>query len=156
MVLIVILQLWLLTATMNAYLGGDTRIVVPAALASLVCLGLNAGLLWYLLAWISDGDRRPTPSDAGWLERSRTSFPAISPLVMATGIVSIAAHVAADAAHRLGAARHQYRRLYDAALMLASGSLVYFPRVLDDLNNHARGPASSPWWPGRACWAVSS
>ena len=47
-VLIVILQLWLLTATMNAYLGGDTAIVVPAALASLVCLGLNAGLLWYL------------------------------------------------------------------------------------------------------------
>lgn len=47
-VLIVILQLWLLTATMNAYLGGDTEIVWPAALASLVCLGLNAGLLWYL------------------------------------------------------------------------------------------------------------
>lgn len=47
-VLIVILQLWLLTATMNAYLGGDTGVVWPAALASLVCLGLNAGLLWYL------------------------------------------------------------------------------------------------------------
>jgi hypothetical protein len=47
-VLIVILQLWLLTATMNAYLGGDTSILWPAALASLVCLGLNAGLLWYL------------------------------------------------------------------------------------------------------------
>ena len=44
-VLIVILQLWLLTATMNAYLGGDASTVVPAALASLVCLGLNAGLL---------------------------------------------------------------------------------------------------------------
>jgi hypothetical protein len=47
-VLIVILQLWLLTATMNAYLGGDTGIVLPAALVSLVCLGLNCGLLWYL------------------------------------------------------------------------------------------------------------
>ena len=47
-VLIVVLQLWLLTATMNAYLGGDTAIVVPAALASLGCLGLNAGLLRYL------------------------------------------------------------------------------------------------------------
>ena len=47
-VLIVILQLWLLTATMNAYLGGDTGIVLPAALASLACLGLNVGLLWYL------------------------------------------------------------------------------------------------------------
>ena len=47
-VLMVILQLWLLTATMNAYLGGDSSIVVPAALASLACLGLNTGLLWYL------------------------------------------------------------------------------------------------------------
>ena len=47
-VLIVILQLWLLTATMNAYLGGDTGIVLSAALVSLVCLGLNCGLLWYL------------------------------------------------------------------------------------------------------------
>jgi hypothetical protein len=49
-VLIVILQLWLLTATMNAYLGGDTSTVVPAGFASLACLGLNAGLLRYLLA----------------------------------------------------------------------------------------------------------
>lgn len=47
-VLVVVLQLWLLTATMNAYLGGDASIVLPAALASLGCLGLNAGLLWYL------------------------------------------------------------------------------------------------------------
>lgn len=46
--IIVILQLWLLTATMNAYLGGDTTVLWPAALASLVCLGLNGGLLWYL------------------------------------------------------------------------------------------------------------
>lgn len=46
--LIVVLQLWLLTATMNAYLGGDTVVVLPAALASLACLGLNAGLLGYL------------------------------------------------------------------------------------------------------------
>jgi hypothetical protein len=46
--IIVILQLWLLTATMNAYLGGDTDVLWPAALASLVCLGLNVGLLWYL------------------------------------------------------------------------------------------------------------
>ncbi len=47
-VILVILQLWLFTATMNAYLGGDTSILLPAALASLVCLGLNVGLLWYL------------------------------------------------------------------------------------------------------------
>jgi arginase family enzyme len=33
---------------MNAVLGGDHGIAVPALLASLACLGLNAGLLWYL------------------------------------------------------------------------------------------------------------
>lgn len=47
-VLICILQLWLLTATMNAWLGGDTSILMPAAVASVVCLGLNFGLLRYL------------------------------------------------------------------------------------------------------------
>lgn len=47
-VLITVLQLWLLTATMNAYLGGDTAVVLPAAAASLACLALNVGLLWYL------------------------------------------------------------------------------------------------------------
>ena len=47
-IVMVIVQLWLLTATMNAYLGGDTTILIPAALASIACLALNAGLLWYL------------------------------------------------------------------------------------------------------------
>jgi hypothetical protein len=45
---LVFMQLWLLTATMNAWLGGDESIVWPAALASLGCFLLNAGLLWYL------------------------------------------------------------------------------------------------------------
>jgi hypothetical protein len=47
-IVIVILQLWLLTATMNAYLGGDAAVVWPAAAASLFCLLLNVGLLRYL------------------------------------------------------------------------------------------------------------
>ena len=47
-VMLVILQLWLLTATMNAYLGGDTSVIVPAAVASAFCLFLNLGLLRYL------------------------------------------------------------------------------------------------------------
>jgi len=47
-IVLVSLQLWLLTATMNAWLGGDDEIVVPAAIVSLVCLGLNVGLLRYL------------------------------------------------------------------------------------------------------------
>ena len=47
-VVLVVLQLWLLTATMNAFLGGDRAVVVPAAIASTVCLALCAGLLRYL------------------------------------------------------------------------------------------------------------
>jgi len=47
-IILVILQLWLLTATMNAYLGGDYSVIVPATLVSLICFALNAGLLRYL------------------------------------------------------------------------------------------------------------
>jgi len=46
--IIVVLQLWLLIATMNAYLGGDESVIWPAAIASSMCLLLNAGLLRYL------------------------------------------------------------------------------------------------------------
>ena len=48
--MIVVLQLWLFTATMEAYLGGDQSILVPAALASAACFGLVLGLLRYLHA----------------------------------------------------------------------------------------------------------
>ena len=47
-IVLVVLQLWLLTATMNAYLGGDDTMIWPAAGASVACLALNAGLLRYL------------------------------------------------------------------------------------------------------------
>ena len=46
---LIVMQLWLLTATMNAFLGGNNAIVWPAAAASLICLVLNAGLLRYLM-----------------------------------------------------------------------------------------------------------
>jgi hypothetical protein len=46
--ILVILQLWLFTATMNAFLGGDEAVIWPAAAASIFCLLLNAGLLRYL------------------------------------------------------------------------------------------------------------
>ena len=46
--IIVILQLWLLTATMNAWLGGDESVVWPAAAVSAGGLALNVGLLKYL------------------------------------------------------------------------------------------------------------
>lgn len=48
--LLVVMQLWLLTATMNLWLGGDDAIVWPAAAASAGLLGLNLGLMRYLTA----------------------------------------------------------------------------------------------------------
>lgn len=45
---LVVLQLWLLTATMNAFLGGDESVIWPAAGASAGCFLLNLGLLRYL------------------------------------------------------------------------------------------------------------
>ena len=46
--IVVVLQLWLLTATMNAWLGGDDSVVWPAAAVSAGGLALNLGLLKYL------------------------------------------------------------------------------------------------------------
>jgi hypothetical protein len=46
--ILVVLQLWLFTATMNAFLGGDDAVVWPALGASVACLALNLGLLRYL------------------------------------------------------------------------------------------------------------
>src|SRR6476646_5634692 len=46
--IVVVLQLWLLTATMNAWLGGDDGLVWPAAAVSAAGLALNVGLLTFL------------------------------------------------------------------------------------------------------------
>ena len=53
--ILALMQLWLLTATMNAYLGGDHPVVWPALGASVVCLLLNLGLLRYL--YLLEGPR---------------------------------------------------------------------------------------------------
>jgi hypothetical protein len=45
---VVLLQVWLLTATVNAWLGGDESVLWPAAAASAVCALVNVGLLRYL------------------------------------------------------------------------------------------------------------
>lgn len=46
--LLVVVQLWLLTATMNAFLGGDGSVILPALAASAACLVLGGGLFRYL------------------------------------------------------------------------------------------------------------
>ena len=45
----VVIQLWLLTVSMEALLSGAMRTLLPAAAASSVLLFVNAGLLRYVL-----------------------------------------------------------------------------------------------------------
>lgn len=45
----VVIQLWLLTVSMEALLSGATKTLVPAAAASTVLFVVNAGLLKYVL-----------------------------------------------------------------------------------------------------------
>jgi tellurite resistance protein TehA-like permease len=67
-------------------------------------------------------------------------FPGYFALVMATGIVSIAAHVLHMP--RIAWALLVVNVIAYAVLtaMLAIRLLAYFPRVVEDLNSHARGP----------------
>jgi len=67
-------------------------------------------------------------------------FPGYFALVMATGIVSIAAHLLEMP--RIARALLAVNLVAYAVLtaMLVFRLLAYFPRVADDLNNHARGP----------------
>lgn len=67
-------------------------------------------------------------------------FPGYFALVMATGIVSIAAHVLRMP--RIASALLVVNLIAYAVLtvMLAIRLFAYFPRVLEDLNSHARGP----------------
>jgi hypothetical protein len=50
------LQYWLLTATMEAYHGGDRGLPLPAALASAACFSLGLGLV--VVAERNDARRR--------------------------------------------------------------------------------------------------
>jgi hypothetical protein len=45
---VVLLQVWLLTTTINAWQGGDDSVLWPAAAASAVCAMVNFALLRYL------------------------------------------------------------------------------------------------------------
>ena len=44
----VIVQLWLLTVSMEALLGGKIGTLIPSAIGSTVLLAINAGLLRYI------------------------------------------------------------------------------------------------------------
>jgi len=51
---LVIIQLWLLGAALDAALSGDSRLAIPVSIASALLFAFNASLLWYVF----DFDRR--------------------------------------------------------------------------------------------------
>jgi hypothetical protein len=62
MLLVVILlmtQMWLLTATLESYLAGHTDVALPAMLASAVLFGACAALYWM----VTRLDRSPEPEE---------------------------------------------------------------------------------------------
>lgn len=57
---VVVVQLWLLSAALDAALSGEGGLALPATVASLALCLLNAGLLWYVF----DFDRRRRRAEA--------------------------------------------------------------------------------------------
>jgi len=47
-IILFLLQLWLLTISMEQFLGGENRLAMPTFLASLGCFGINLWLLRYV------------------------------------------------------------------------------------------------------------
>jgi pilus assembly protein TadC len=48
---VLIIQLWLVAAALDALLSADTGVLVPSAVVSLALFMLNAGLLWYVVTF---------------------------------------------------------------------------------------------------------
>jgi len=55
----VVVQLWLLTVSMEALLAHETKTLIPAAIGSSVLLLINAGLLRYVFRFDRDVQRQP-------------------------------------------------------------------------------------------------
>ena len=53
----VVVQLWLLTVSMEALLSHEDRLLIPAAIGSNILLGVNAGLLRYVFRFDHDVQR---------------------------------------------------------------------------------------------------
>ena len=48
---LVIIQLWIVAAALDALRAGEIDVLVPTAVASTALFGLSAGLLWSVLAF---------------------------------------------------------------------------------------------------------
>jgi cytochrome bd-type quinol oxidase subunit 2 len=54
--IVVVIQLWLVAAAVEALMARETAVIVPTAIASAVLFMLSAGLLWYVASF--DARRR--------------------------------------------------------------------------------------------------
>ncbi len=48
---LVVIQLWLVAAAVDALMARQVAVLVPTAVASAGLFGLSAGLLWYVMAF---------------------------------------------------------------------------------------------------------
>ena len=49
--ILVVIQLWLVAAAVDALMARQTTVLVPTAVASSVLLALSGGLLWYVVSF---------------------------------------------------------------------------------------------------------
>jgi tellurite resistance protein TehA-like permease len=100
----------------------------------------------------------PTPSVRRRIAgRIENLFPGYFALVMATGIVSVAADVAGMPPVAWALLAINIAAYAVLGLMLVVRLTMYFGRVLDDLWDHARAaPVFSPLPPRRVCSGASS
>jgi hypothetical protein len=49
--ILVVIQLWLVAAAVDALMARQTAVLVPTAVASGVLLALSGGLLWYVVSF---------------------------------------------------------------------------------------------------------
>ena len=49
--ILVVIQLWLVAAAVDALMARQTTVLVPTAVASIVLLALSGGLLWYVVSF---------------------------------------------------------------------------------------------------------
>jgi hypothetical protein len=49
--ILVVIQLWLVAAAVEALMARQTAVLVPTAVASTALLALSAGLLWYVVSF---------------------------------------------------------------------------------------------------------
>jgi len=61
--MLVVIQLWLVAAALEALLSGTRGALLPAAVASFVLLGVNAGLLLYIVRFDERVRRLDEPPD---------------------------------------------------------------------------------------------